>query len=371
MSPLDQPHDDATMSFGDHLEELRKRVILAAAPAIPLAVILFFFSDLFIRVLVVPLREVLVDAELPPQLQALAPPEVLLVRLKLSLILAAVLLAPWILWQAWLFIRPGLYGHERRFVRFLAPGSAVLTLAGIALLYFAMLPLTLQVLVRVGSDLDLGMGAPTVDQRARSLLNATPTIDVLADDPDDPSPGRIYLLVPEMELRAIVVDADGRPETVVVRRRERAAITQDYRLSTYVSFVLLLLIGIVIAFQMPLVIVLAGWIGLVTPQWLAENRKYALFGCGVASALLTPADIVSMLVLLLPLYGLYELGILLLRIAPATAVAEGGVRWRLGASDKEAAASRQTIEPVQPEGSLSRSADPADPADERSSESAD
>ncbi|MHC5003220.1 MAG: twin-arginine translocase subunit TatC [Planctomycetota bacterium] len=373
MSVLRDILDEATMSFGDHLEELRRRIILAAAPALPLAVILFFFSDLFVRALVTPLRQVLESEGLPPTLQALAPPEVLLLKLKLSLILAAVLLAPWILWQTWLFIRPGLYGHERRFVRFLLPGSAVLTASGIALLYFVMLPLMLQVLVNVGADLDLGQGRPPVDARAQSVLNTRPSVELLTADPEDPVPGRTWLLLPELELRVAVADEEGAIEVVVVPRPLKAGITQDYRLSTYITFVLLLLVGIVIAFQMPLVIVLAGWVGLASADWLAAHRRYAIFICGIASALLTPADVVSMLVMLFPLYGLYELGILLLRIAPASAVAEGRVgrpkSEKAGASgaspaDKRPSSADQPIEPAQPDSTLPRSATPAPPTED-------
>ncbi|MHC5026170.1 MAG: twin-arginine translocase subunit TatC, partial [Planctomycetota bacterium] len=170
------PHkfeETATMSFGDHLEELRKRILWAAGPALPLAIVLFFFSDTFIALLVMPLRRVLENEALPPRILALSPPEVLLVKMKLSVILAAIALAPWIFWQAWIFIRPGLYDQEKRFVRFLIPGSAVLTVAGVALLYFGMLPLTLTVLVTVGSNLDLGQSDPDLPALVEQALEGT------------------------------------------------------------------------------------------------------------------------------------------------------------------------------------------------------
>ena len=90
--------------------------------------------------------------DLPRRLQSLGPAEVLVIKLKLSLIVAVVLSLPWVIWQAWLFIRPGLYVHERRFAYFLLPGSAVLTTIGLALMYFVMLPLMLPMLARYASE---------------------------------------------------------------------------------------------------------------------------------------------------------------------------------------------------------------------------
>jgi ACR3 family arsenite efflux pump ArsB len=76
---------------------------------------------------------------------------------------------------------------------------------------------------------------------------------------------------------------------------------------------------------MPLVIALLGWLRLLSVETLTSNRRWALVVCGIVAAMITPADALSMIMMLLPLYGLYELGILLLRVAPASAVAEGRV----------------------------------------------
>ncbi|HWB18700.1 MAG TPA: twin-arginine translocase subunit TatC, partial [Phycisphaerales bacterium] len=104
------------------------------------------------------------------------------------------------------------------------------------------------------------------------------------------------------------------------------------------SFVLMLLLGMAIAAQLPVVVMLLGWIGMVTPEFLRKNRRYALFLTAVAAAVITPTgDPFSLLLLWVPLYGLYELGLILLVLAPAHAVAEGRVIsriWRRSGSDK-------------------------------------
>ncbi len=329
MGDDDHP-DNHSMSFGDHLEELRRRLLWAMALPLPLAIVLFVFSDPLVDLLYRPLDRVLRASGLPRRLQALGPAEVLGVEIKLSLILAAVLSAPWLLWQAWLFVRPGLYVHERRFVHFLIPGSALLTLLGIALMYYVMLPLMLLVLVQVGSSLDLGATGGVEDPRVVAILEDMPSIPVRYKAPPSPRPGEAWILAPAMDLYVAVEPDPKAPdgpavEIVGVPRGTGPVIAQEFRLTTYVNFVLVMMLGIVIAFQMPLVILLLGWIGLVSADQLRARRKYAIFICAVVAAVVTPADALSMIMMLIPLVALFELSILLLVMVPASAVAEGRV----------------------------------------------
>jgi Sec-independent protein secretion pathway component TatC len=334
------------MSFGDHLEELRRRVFLALAVPLPLAIVLFFVSDPIIVRLYVPLDSVLEAFDLPRRLQSLGPAEVLGIKIKLSLILAAVLSAPWIVWQTWKFVQPGLYGHEQRFVRFLIPGSAILTLTGLGLMYFVMLPLMLQVLVLFGASLSVGAAGDAQDPRVAEILAGEPALELRLEDPKAPQPGDVWLRWPQMELFVAVEapppepdpdDPGGSPpptlnpapvEIIRIPQWRDSMIAQEFRLTTYINFVLLLLLGIVIAFQMPLVILLMGWLGLVTADGLRSKRKYAIFVCALVAAVITPADALSMLMMLVPLVALFELSIVLLVFAPASAVAEGTVLKR-------------------------------------------
>ncbi len=340
----DQDHpDNHTMSFGDHLEELRRRLLWALALPLPLSLVLFIFSDPFVEWLYLPLDRVLRASGLPRRLQALGPAEVLGVEIKLSLILAAILSAPWILWQTWLFVRPGLYVHERRFVNFLIPGSAVLTVASVALMYYVMLPLMLLVLVKVGASLNLGAPPDAADPRVNAILEGMPSIPVRYAPPPSPQPGEAWMLVSTMDLYVAVEPAGEAPgdpqpaEIVRVPRSTGPVISQEFRLTTYVNFVLVMMLGIVIAFQMPLVVLLLGWVGIVSAAQLRARRKYAIFVCAVIAAVVTPADAISMIMMLIPLIGLFELSILLLVMVPASAVAEGRVlRRRKGAQGPRA-----------------------------------
>jgi sec-independent protein translocase protein TatC len=83
----------------------------------------------------------------------------------------------------------------------------------------------------------------------------------------------------------------------------------------------MLMFAIAIAFQLPMVMLLLGWLGVLNPDWLRKNRRYALLVLALLSAIITPQDIVSMLMMLIPLYMLYELGIQLIVWVPMTRVA--------------------------------------------------
>jgi len=85
--------------------------------------------------------------------------------------------------------------------------------------------------------------------------------------------------------------------------------------SGYISFVLGICNPLGIAFELPLVVLILARIGIVSAQFLGRIRKYAFLGIMVVAAVLSPPDVVSMLIFLVPLYGLYEFSIILARFA--------------------------------------------------------
>ena len=381
MSAKDDP-SRFTMSFGDHLEDLRRRVLWSLAAPIPLSVVVFIFKEPLIQWLSMPLVRVLEANGLPRRMQVLGPAEALMTAIKLSIIGAIVLSAPWILLQAWHFIRPGLYKHERRFVHFLIPGSAILTAAGVALLYYIMLPLMLTVLIKFGTALLPGPGDAMDDPRVKAVLESVDSVPIRFDEPNAVEAGDAWLKWPDLDLYVVVAVAvepgtsegparseassNAKPDVETIHVPRRPVMAQEFQLSTYLDFVLLLILAIAIAFQMPLVILLLGWLNLVRITTLRSKRTYALFICGLVSAVITPADALSMLMMLVPLYGLYELGIILLLIAPAKAVAEGTV-GRLGRSHKSDDEAEQDTEASQTQ----RSSDRTPPDGESSHPEAD
>ena len=82
----------------------------------------------------------------------------------------------------------------------------------------------------------------------------------------------------------------------------------------YLTFVTRFLFGFGAAFLLPILLMILERAGIVTREQLAKSRRYAIVGAAAVAAVLTPPDVVSMLLLLVPLYGLYELAILAIRI---------------------------------------------------------
>ncbi|MBI1304103.1 MAG: hypothetical protein GC172_09990 [Phycisphaera sp.] len=386
MSPSDQPESDlGAMSFGDHLQELRTRLFRALIVPLPLAIGFFFIAPDIRALLMAPLFAALKANRQSIQVQALNPAETITTDLKLSLVAALAVSAPWVLYQLWKFISPGLYAHERRYIHFLTPLSGVMTVCGTALFYFVLLPLTLLVLVSFGAERPKMLPVPVAEVAPDGTAPAKETDDgtgaarplppspfafpVFAEDPVAPSAGQAWISPSAQSLRIAVPLEDSSANAVVALAGEAeellsgggssvegrlailevpltvlGGVAQVYRLSEYISFALLLLLGSVVAFQMPLVVLLLGWAGLVTPKFLREKRKWAVFIMAIVAAVVTPPDVTSMLLLLVPLWLLYEFSIVLLVLVPAHRVARGRVL----------AVSRSSREPDEAEGSGDR-----------------
>ncbi len=309
--------DAATMSIGDHIEDLRKRIIWSIIPPLPLAVLFFLFADPIVRWFLVPLYNVLDKHGLPTHVQVLSPPEFLMVEMKIAIGAAILVAGPWILFQLWKFVSPGLHEHERRFVYFLIPGSVILCVTGLSLMYYIMLPLILEFMVTLAGGVTVQTELIAIGDSISPL-----TIPVLEEFPSVAAAGDTWVKMPEGVLEiAIPATEEGMLETLQIPMNRGSLISQQFQLSSYLGFVLLLMFAIGIAFQLPMVMLLLGWLGIVTPTWLRKNRKYALLILGIVSAMITPQDAVSMLMMLIPLYLLYELGIALIVWVPVSRVA--------------------------------------------------
>jgi len=214
--------------------------------------------------------------------------------------------------------RSGLYQAEKRFVYFLIPLSAVLTALGVAFLYYILLPVSLLFLITFGANLAQSDAAslPTEPVPEGIVL---PEIPVFSAEPESPTPGQMWVNDSLNELR-VRIDSD---RTVGLALRGDALIAQEYRIGEYIGLVFTLGIVFAISFQLPLVLMLLGWVGILQPSDLTKWRRHIVFGCGVAGAMLTPQDPMSMLLLGGALYILFEFGIVLMRFVPASRVAGG------------------------------------------------
>lgn len=313
------------MSFGDHLEELRRRLIVALLGIIPILTVCLMFGKSILLFLLLPLKNQLLRAGQAPTLQALSPVETFGAYVKVSTVAAVLISVPWLLAQLWLFVKPGLYENERRFARLLMPMSVLLTAAGAAFLYYAMLPVALFFLISFGAGV-AQPGVPAAPIAAETALGSLPILDA---DPLDSPPGSMWVLRPTHQLRIRIDDGSvwSTPLTT------GALIAQQYRIKEYVDMIFVLGVVFALAFQTPIVVLLLSWVGIVDPRELGKRRRHAFAVCAVLGAILTPTgDPASMMLLALPLYFLFEMGLTLARVLPASRVA-GNAATREDARD--------------------------------------
>ncbi|MFI4853389.1 MAG: twin-arginine translocase subunit TatC [Phycisphaerales bacterium JB065] len=307
------------MSFGDHLEDLRKRVLLSILGLIPLIVLGFFLGGPLLEILAEPVIEAMRDAGEPSGLLATGPLESFVSYMKVSLGVALLLGLPWVFYQLWLFISPGLYSNERRFVYFLMPLSLLLTVASGAFLYKVLLPISLYFLILFGSNIatspvETGELPPEITV---AMLNDN-AMPALEKDPPlaDLQPGAQWLNTERNEIRIFL----GGDTVRVIRLRSDGLIAQEYRIGEYISLIFSLGIVFAIAFQLPVVMLLLSWVDILRPSVLTPYRRHVGFACAVLGMLLTPQDPWSMILLGSALYMLFEFGLLLMKYVPASVV---------------------------------------------------
>ncbi|MBX3358660.1 MAG: preprotein translocase subunit TatC [Phycisphaeraceae bacterium] len=313
---------EALMPFTEHLDELRRRLIFGLVGLLPIFCISLFFGEQVLTWMIQPLLAAQAAAGLPPKLITTGALENFNTYLKISFVATLVVGGPWILYQAWRFISPGLYLNERRFVYILAPFSLVMSVAGVVFLFLAMLPIMLAFFVTFGMDI-----APRHYDTAPPPQGVVlAQIPVLAADPPAPAVGQMWINSSLKCLRiTLSIDAQGKPLIYELPLAQNTTIELNFRVAEYVALLLGMALAFAIAFQMPVVVLLLGWIGVLTPKWLSKYRRHAIFICAVVGAVVTPTgDPLSMMLLTVPLYGLYELGVLLLRVLPASRVGHLG-----------------------------------------------
>lgn len=309
--------DQSTMSFGDHLEELRRRLVFALLGPIPILIVCLAFGGPILEFIVVPLEAQLRASGQPVRLLATSPVESFGAYLKVAMATAVLISAPWILYQAWLFVAPGLYHNEKRFVYFLMPASALLTTAAIVFLYYVMLPVMLRFFIVFGSFM-VQTHTPVAPLPPDVVL---PSIPVLSADPPAPNPGEMWLNETLRELRIAATASDGTTAVFRMPMDVGGTIAQQYRIGEYVNLVFGMAIVFAIAFQLPIAMLLLGWTGIIEAKDLKPWRKHALFVCVIAGAIFTPADPGSMVLLAAPLYLLFELGLVLMQFVSTRRVA--------------------------------------------------
>jgi|GEM_PF-479432 len=314
--------DDFRMPLGDHIEDLRKCIVRALIGTAIAVAGCFYFGFEIISWLAQPMLQVMRLRGYPEQLITTDATAGFGTYLRVSLMAALIVAAPWIIFQAWKFIATGLYSREKKIVYILAPFSTLMTFLAVMFVYYVLIPAGLWFFFGWADKY------PKVE-----FTSPSPFLSMMADASGishepitefDDMPLNLPVL---RETPAELIDGDtwinGRSWKLhfFVNGREYTAATAPASLlsplpniNEYVKFASMVCLGIVIAFQTPVVMLVIGWTGTIDPKWLKKSRRYALMVCALAGAVLTPNDPITMLLLGIPLYLLFELGLFLMTI---------------------------------------------------------
>jgi sec-independent protein translocase protein TatC len=295
--------DSFRMTVGEHLEELRWRLILALIGfAVALAICLTL-GERFMEFFCAPLINALQAEDLSTVMNYTKVTEPFMVYLEMSMIGGAVIAGPWMIYQIWQFVAAGLYPHERKTVTRYIPLSVTLFLTGVVFVYVLVLPLTMRFFLQFSNSIVLP------GHRTSPTLPITEAMQTkvlqLPGNIANPIEGSIWFN-----------NVDGRlyffigHKARIIQFGASQLLTPHLTISDYIDLVITFMLTFGIAFQLPLVVLALVRIGVVEIDFLRKQRKMIYFVMAVASAFIAPGDVVtSMLALLIPLMILYEFGL--------------------------------------------------------------
>jgi sec-independent protein translocase protein TatC len=160
-----------SMSLGDHLEELRARLILAIVGLAVGMLVSCFFGQYFVKLLLKPYESAVRDVGYATHIQAIAVAEPFMVYMQAVLVLGTLVASPWIFYQFWAFLSAGLYQHERRFVYKVVPFSVVLFIVGTLFFLFVIAPMTMKFFVTFNLGIDYLEYNPQISDYIGLMLN--------------------------------------------------------------------------------------------------------------------------------------------------------------------------------------------------------
>ncbi len=225
-------------TFISHLVELRNRIMKASAAIIIIFLCLMPWAADIYDLLARPMMVALPAGSKMIATGVITP---FLIPVKVTLLVAFVIALPWVLYQLWAFVAPGLYAHEKRLVAPLVISSSLLFIGGVAFCYF----------------LVFGVVFKFINNFAPHSISVAPDID------------------------------------------------------SYFGFVMMMFLAFGMTFEVPVIVIVLVRMGFVSIAKLKQIRPYVIVGAFVVAAVVTPPDMMSQLLLAVPLCLLYEIGLLL------------------------------------------------------------
>ncbi|MEG0821839.1 MAG: twin-arginine translocase subunit TatC [Burkholderiaceae bacterium] len=247
----ESPQPEAEQSFVSHLVELRTRVVRAAIAILIVFVALSPFMKPIFDILSAPLMVALPQGTKLLATGVIAP---FMVPLKVTMFAAFLIALPYVLYQLWAFIAPGLYKSEKKLAVPIIVSSVAMFALGMAYCYFIVFRMVFQFIAGFSPD----------------SVNFAPDID------------------------------------------------------SYFGFVISLFLAFGMTFEVPIVVVVLNRMGIADLEKLRQARPYVIVGAFIVAAVVTPPDVLSQLLLAVPLVVLYQLGIWLVAMFGRKADAADG-----------------------------------------------
>jgi len=244
-------------TFISHLIELRSRLVRAVAAVLAIFVVLFIWpgSGPIYDALALPLMNALPEGAKMIATGVVTP---FMVPVKVTALVAFMIALPYVLYQAWAFVAPGLYENEKKLALPLVVGSTALFLGGVAFCYFFVF-------------------------------------------------GRVFAFIHSFAPKSITPAPD---------------------IEAYFSFVITMFLAFGVTFEIPIVVIVLVRMGLVSVEKLRDARPYVIVGAFIIAAVVTPPDVLSQLLLAIPMCVLYEAGLFLARFVGARAGDEHDFKTR-------------------------------------------
>ncbi len=241
MSQNNFEEESVEQPFISHLIELRSRLLRVVVFVLVVFGGLSFYANEIYTILAGPLMRYMPANSSMIAIDVASP---FFTPFKLALVLAAFISVPFILYQFWAFVAPGLYKRERRMILPLLIASTFLFYLGVAFAYFVVFPLMFQ------------------------FLTAAAPVGV-----------------------AVMTD-----------------------ITKYLDFILTIFFAFGVCFEVPIFTIVMVWTGLTSPESLAEKRPYVIVGAFIVGMVLTPPDAISQTLLAIPMWLLFEVGLLFSRL---------------------------------------------------------
>ena len=279
-------HDEAEMTFGEHLDELRKILVRVVLVFMLLFIVLFAMKGIVLDIVFAPIRETFPTNRFFNWLATLMNSEVLRIRpdnvelfnnkmagqfmlhIKSSFVGAFIVAFPYLIWELWLFVKPALPPRQRRQSIRYAIETPIWFIMGLLFGYYIIAPLAINFL-----------GNYQVSDQISNIIDV----------------------------------------------------------SSFMTTVISVSFAAAVAFQLPLLIRLLATMGIVSSEGMRQYRKIAVVALLVFAAIITPPDVISQTLIFIPCYALYEYGIRIAqRIEARRAKEEAAYQARLAAERAEA-----------------------------------